>query len=50
MDLICALSDSEPEKEKLIETQNELIGIYASLSNIYHEEKVSNENNSLVLG
>jgi hypothetical protein len=49
MDLIDELPDSE-EKSKLAEMQNHLCDVYASLSNQYHQEKVSNADNSLVLG
>lgn len=49
MDLIETLPESE-EKSKLSEMQSRLCDIYASLSNQYHEEKVSNADNSLVLG
>ena len=49
MDLIKALPESE-EKKQLLETQNRLIEIYTSLSDVYHKEKESNLSNSLVLG
>lgn len=49
MDLIDQLPDSE-EKSKLSEMQKLLIDVYAFLSNQYHQEKVSNADNSLVLG
>ena len=49
MDLIDELPESQ-DKEKLLETQSRLCDIYASLSNLYHTEKLSNADNSLVLG
>jgi len=49
IDLIDQLEESK-EKSKLLEMQNRLCDSYASLSNQYHEEKVSNADNSLVLG
>ena len=50
MDLIANLDDSVSEKEELLTLQEELIGIYDTLSSKYHTEKVNNTNNTLVLG
>ena len=50
MDLIANLDDSLPAKEELLSLQEELIGIYDTLSSKYHAEKVNNSNNTLVLG
>lgn len=49
MDLIDQLPESR-EKSELIETQKRLCDVYDSLSHQYHEEKLSNAENSLVLG
>lgn len=49
MDLIEELPESD-EKSNLLNTQTRLCDMYASLSNQYHEEKLSNTDNSLVLG
>jgi len=49
MDLIKELPDSE-EKHNLMKTQDRLTEIYASLADMYHEEKGANEKNSLVMG
>jgi tRNA(Arg) A34 adenosine deaminase TadA len=50
MDLIDELEDTAPEKAALNSQLRRLIEAYDSLSNKYHSEKASNENNSLVLG
>jgi hypothetical protein len=49
MDLIKELPDSE-ETHNLMMTQDRLTDNYASLADMYHEEKGANEKNSLVMG
>lgn len=49
MDLVAALPDS-PDKVELMETQQRLLEAYDELANQYHTEKLSNPDNSLVLG
>ncbi len=48
MDLIDELEDSK-EKEDLVEIQNRLKDAYNQLSKRYHDEKVDNVNNNLVM-
>ena len=50
MDLINDLPDSDEDKKELIEIQNRLIESYNSLASQYHQGKISNKNNSLVMG
>ena len=49
MDMIDGLGDST-EKSELLKRKEKLVSIYMDLANKYHEEKVANSNNSLVLG
>ncbi len=49
LDLINSLDSSE-EKEALLESHNRLTSAYNKLSATYHENKISNPNNTLVLG
>ena len=50
MDLVEDMPDDEKEKKELQETVQRLLDAYDALSNKYHEEKVNNADNSLVLG
>jgi tRNA(Arg) A34 adenosine deaminase TadA len=49
MDMIAEMEEG-PEKTELLAMQQTLLDDYDKLSNKYHSEKDSNENNSLVLG
>ena len=50
MDLIDGLPNDCAQKSELQATSKRLIEMYDKLSLQYHTEKVSNSNNSLVLG
>lgn len=50
MELVDALPDDEPLKASLQATVQRLVDMYETLSKQYHEEKASNESNSLAFG
>lgn len=49
MDLVATLPESA-DKAELLKTQQRLLDAYDQLANQYHQEKISNPDNSLVLG